>query len=258
MNALIAGCALGPLMEETLGFREMYLAYGQDTVLTLLSPFIQSISLLLGEPSDDPLKLTGQYMDEAEQLRRNEENSNSTANFTITTQKAWLALHMGEYSAAERIYKEVRKYQGRESIAAVQISFEESSVALALYQETTASRHLRVARKGLRHLRKCAREAPHNTLDMVHFLEAEYAAVKGDITGALTLYQLATSIAEKEGFLPREAQYCERIAVALRLCGREKESIRSMKRARDLYEKWGAVIVVDRIDNSLEFDYQKQ
>ena len=243
-------------MDEMLGFREMYLAYGQDTVLTLLTPFIQSISLLLGEASDDSLKLTGKYMNEAEQLRRNEENNNSTANFTITSQKLSQALYMGEYAAAESACKEVRKYQGRESLAAVQITFEESAVALALYQETKASRHLRVARKGLRHLRKYAREAPHNTLDMVHFLEAEYAAVKGNITGALTLYQLATSIAGKEGFLNREGLYYERKAIALRLCGREKESIRSLKRARDLYEKWGAVIVVDRLDNSLEFDSQ--
>lgn len=251
----MSGCVLGPLLEEMLGFREMCIAYGQGTVLALLDPFTQSISLLLGEPSDNPLKLTGKYMDETEQLRQNEENGNMTANFIVSSQRASNALFMGEYSAAERAGKEVRKFQGREALAAVEISFQESSVALALYQETKLPRHLRVARKGLRHVRKSAREAPHNFLDMVHFLEAEYAAVKGKITDALTLYRLAISIAEEKGNLHREALYCERTAVALRFCGRKNESIRSLKRARDVYEKWGAVIVVRRLDHSLQFDY---
>lgn len=233
----------------------MFTAYGQDTLLALLNPLLQGISLILGEPSNNPLVLTGRYMDEEEQFRQNLETNNATANFTLCMERIEVAVPMGEYAAAERACKDARRFHSREALAGVELSMYESLVALALYRETKASRHLRMARKCLRYLRKCAKEAPHNFQHKVYFVEAELAAVKGSITDALTLYRLAINFAEDTSNLHNAAMYCERRAVALRFCSRDKESIRSLKQARDFFERWGAVIAVDRLDNSLQFDY---
>jgi hypothetical protein len=59
---------------------------------------------------------------------------------------------------------------------------------------------LKVARMGLKQMRACARQAPHNFLDQAYFLEAEIAAVTGRISDSVTMYRLVIKLAQKEGF----------------------------------------------------------
>jgi hypothetical protein len=142
--------------------------------------------------------------------------------------------------------------QQRTALAyAISVSLE-SFVTLALYRQTRTRKRLKVARKGLKQMRAYANEAPHNFLDRVYFLEAEIAAVTGRISDAVTMYRLAIKLAQKEGFLCQEALYYERWAVTMQCVLREKEASRLFKRARDAYEKWGAVIAVNRLDLKLQ------
>jgi predicted ATPase len=102
-----------------------------------------------------------------------------------------------------------------------------------------ASRYARDLSRCLRRLHGWASGGP-DFLHMATALEAERAALRRDFKGADRLYELATTVAKKQGFPHHAALAQERRARFLASLRRESEAERAFKEAIRLYRAWGA------------------
>ena len=222
----------------------------------LVSALVQMFANLSGE-STDPRALTGQYCNFADLKRMLAQINNKTGRFDAELSHICVSNMMGDFQNTLRVRQDMSKYERHSLIMSRFLAtFDESVAIFALHRTAfdvkNRSRRLRKARRSLRMIKSCAQNAPCNFLDRVTYLEAEMAAAKGNIDGAIVLYKLAITLAAQEGFIHQEALYNERMAVTLKHAMREDEARKSMKRARYLYKKWGCVLAVDRIDKLLD------
>jgi predicted ATPase len=256
VNAELCGVPMSIQMKEALSMRDMMVAYRQETMLSFVNIQLQLLSNFLGQ-SEDPLVLTGNFMNQDEQLRSFQCKRNSTGEFAIHASRMILALSVGEYELVEVLGDNMEKMNSNrgELVSEVFNAFTRSCNALVLIragrQIRKNGRRWKLARRGLKLMRRFAKESPHNFLHRAHFLQAEIESLKGNFSDAITLYRLCRSLAEREGFLYEQAYCTEGMAIALKGDSREKEAVQSLKEARNLYDKWNAVIVCDRLDKML-------
>jgi hypothetical protein len=100
-------------------------------------------------------------------------------------------------------------------------------------------RYTRDLVRSLRRLHHWAAGGP-DFLHMATVLEAERARLRRDFAGADRLYELATTVARKQGFPHHGALAQERRARGLVELRRESEAARAFKDAIRLYRAWGA------------------
>lgn len=97
-------------------------------------------------------------------------------------------------------------------------------------------------------MRKWADRCPANFLNKQLLIDAEIAAMKGKSTLALALYEKSASKAKMELFLHEEGIAYERLGRYQLHLGNISGAKRSLECCRMAFEKWGADIVVKRIE----------
>jgi len=97
-------------------------------------------------------------------------------------------------------------------------------------------------------LRKLSENAPTNFLNKVHFLEAEMAAVHGDVSQATKKYEEAISASKKNGFRNEEAMACERSGMFFLSLGSSSNASQSLLKSYRCYEDWGAKAKLDQLN----------
>lgn len=97
-------------------------------------------------------------------------------------------------------------------------------------------------------MRKWAEHCPENFAQHAALMDAERAALRGDIAAAARLYSEAIAAAERGGFARYEALGNERAARFFGAVGLTAVAAVHLKEARRLYARWGAVAKVDALD----------
>ncbi|MBF0275983.1 MAG: GAF domain-containing protein, partial [Nitrospinae bacterium] len=112
-------------------------------------------------------------------------------------------------------------------------------------------KYLKKARSLLKELKGYADYAPENYLHCYHLVEAELYKAKGEDRRAEELYDLAITLARKNGYLNDESIANERAALHYLERGRENIGKTYLLEAHYCYQRWGATAKVEL----LEHDY---
>jgi histidine kinase len=99
-----------------------------------------------------------------------------------------------------------------------------------------------------RSVRNWADRCPENFLNKKLLMDAEIAAIKGKSPLALSLYEESVSTAKHEGFFHEEGIAYERLGQYHLHLGNSSVAAMKFEHARVAFDRWGARIVVDRID----------
>lgn len=131
--------------------------------------------------------------------------------------------------------------------------FVEGMIAAALGRKNKDKGMLRKARRRLRELRKLKVYNPCNYSNKVSLIRAELEASAGRKHTALSLYDEAIELAEKEGFIHEQALACEKAGRILLEWDRKAEGLEYLAQARDLYEEWGATAKLSQLSRLLKY-----
>ena len=131
--------------------------------------------------------------------------------------------------------------------------FVEGMIAAALGRKNKDKRMFRKARRRLRELRKLKFYNSCNYSNKVSLIRAELEASAGRQHTALSLYDEAIELAEKEGFIHEQALACEKAGRVLLEWDRKPEGLEYLAQARDLYEEWGATAKLSQLSRLLKY-----
>jgi predicted ATPase/signal transduction histidine kinase len=97
-------------------------------------------------------------------------------------------------------------------------------------------------------LRTWAARGPDNVLHKARLVEAEEAALRGDLPRAMAAYDEAVATAVRSGYVHEEALALERAADFYASLGRERIAATYMAEARQAYLQWGATVKVAQLE----------
>jgi tetratricopeptide (TPR) repeat protein len=215
--------------------------------LTLL----QMMSNLMGE-SEDPCVLTGEFMDENSFLKDATASKDEMVISAVYFRVQALAYYMGNFSLAAEAGRKSRSIRKLASIAMTQQWFFEGITATELARTSRKRSHMKVAHRSMRKMKKWAKHSPNNFLNRALLLEAELALLCGNRDTALKKYKQSIHLANDEGFLHDHALACERIGVALRHFGEERNAGEYFLKAVSSYREWGALAKVNQLEKVIE------
>jgi len=90
-------------------------------------------------------------------------------------------------------------------------------------------------------------------MNKIYLLEAEYLVLNGKLDIAIPMYQRSIELAAAEGFLHEQALANERAGMALRYCGDANDCFPFLKKAYDLYGRWGSTPKVEQLRKKFLF-----
>ena len=105
-----------------------------------------------------------------------------------------------------------------------------------------------IGKKSAKRMKRWADRCPENFRNKQWLLEAEIAALNGKSVQALSSFERSIVKAKQEGFVHEEGMAYEHLGNHHRRLGSDSEAKLSYASARIAYEKWGASILVDRMD----------
>ncbi|MCP4134433.1 MAG: SpoIIE family protein phosphatase, partial [bacterium] len=127
-----------------------------------------------------------------------------------------------------------------------------SSLAyLSRSQEADAKerkRCLRMAKKGLKKLKRWAGVVPMNNLHKLKLVEAQFAAIAKENLRAIQLYEEAIAAAHENEYIHEEAVAWECASLFYRNRGVEHIAALYLKKAHDCYSRWGALAKVSHME----------
>ncbi|CAB9496805.1 Serine Threonine protein kinase and Signal Transduction Histidine Kinase (STHK) with GAF [Seminavis robusta] len=255
MNAFFAGMPLNELEGEMRKFVSLMNLHKQGPWAAATSVQLQLIHNLMGK-AENPLVLRGEIMtDEKVREIASLQNMESYEMYFVQVM-VWnmlLAYHLGEIRQAlvtARECREAIKSFGSSFLVVIQY-FYDGMIALAAaadpHFENSKKEHLSVAARAIGKLKKIAKQCPENCLHKLFLLQADFEAVKGSIDKAVVLYGKSIAKAHENGFLQDEALAQERAGVALWHDSNNPRSNLYLNRALELYSKYGAEAIVDRL-----------
>ena len=191
------------------------------------------------------------------ELSRERNSRNLTWLYTC---KFMLGVYMNDLSSAKEadgLTKKLRRLlRGGGILSDQHFAFYEGLVCcqLAHFSKAPRRRRLRIRVENcLKRLRSVAVVNPANFQNKMFLLEAEFASLDCHANIFLPLYEKSIECAATEGLLHEQALACEKAAFSIL---REKPDLSNarpyIERARDLFEKWGAVVKLDRLDKLLQ------
>merc|ERR1712194_224283 len=147
-----------------------------------------------------------------------------------------------DYPSASMFLNRYRPFSGYISISSGYVYtisiFYDCLITLASDdKKETLTEQVKLNISKLRHL---SESSPMSYLNKVHFLEAEIAAVQGDVSEAIANYEEAISLSKKYGLRNEEAMACERAAMFYLSLNSSSSASKYLFRAYRCYDDWGA------------------
>ena len=251
---LFAGKPLPEFVEEMTSFRENMLALKQAAVLALFNSVVQMCSNLLGH-SQDPFVLTGEFMNEDDELHSIRACNNGTAETSLELCHTWIAIYMGDPDKAEKfgIATRTANITMQFSLGRItQYFLDGMAASMAARAIQVTKRRLRTIRQCTKALNKIATLAPFNFLHLVCVLEAEMAMLQGNLNKAKLKYRMSIDLALKGKYIHHLGLCYDRLAFTLREHGEHPTAMENYIKSRDAFASWGAKVKVDQLNAMIE------
>jgi hypothetical protein len=248
MYRFLLGESLEASYQSACRFNEKLIQQQQNTVLYLFQSLFQALANLYGK-SEDPLTLTGVFMNEADAIQKAHHDNNMIGLAVIYVAKAMVAYTLNEYEVAEEYARRSINLKHAMNMSATMVYlqiFIEGMSGLGVGKPD-----IRRAKTCIRKLKNYARTAPTVLTGRIALLEAEVAAAKRHHDLALEKFEIAIAVAQRNGIVSDHAMACERASVFMTRCGRLNEAAQYLSEALDLYAAWGCDLKVQKIKKML-------
>ena len=248
MTALSVGISLKVLEPTAQSFCRDLSVVGQKNQLLLVIPLWSLINDLQGGQAQ--MSLVGDIKNLASVLNHciKEGNKYMTGNL-YAYRTMWYYL-IGDFEQALQMAK--KSYEQRQ-ISDHALMFFEGLAALSMAWTSNSwlrrRKSFAVGKKAAKRMKRWADRCPENFRNKQQLFEAEIAALNGKSAQALSLFNQSIAKAKHEAFVHEEAIAYERLGHYQRRLGNDPEAKTSYASARNAYEKWGASILVDRMDD---------
>lgn len=252
---IFIGTPLGEILFEVKRLEDLCLDYGQMKTLAYIASVEQVCCNLLGI-SDDPLVLTGNFVDENKLLKEMQTNRRGSAIAVILHLKYFLATYLNDFKSASALYKENKEQFSSAFVSCFrlfQVFYEGISFAglSRIVSGSCRKRALADVQKRVKALNNFVVQCPENAINKLYLVKAELEFSCGRYTCALLNYSKAIDYAEREGFVCETALACEKAGLMLQKAGKSTEAVEYFRKARSLYLSWGATVKADEISRLL-------
>eukprot|EP00550_Attheya_septentrionalis_P003231 CAMPEP_0198286414 /NCGR_PEP_ID=MMETSP1449-20131203/5507_1 /TAXON_ID=420275 /ORGANISM="Attheya septentrionalis, Strain CCMP2084" /LENGTH=1264 /DNA_ID=CAMNT_0043984147 /DNA_START=149 /DNA_END=3943 /DNA_ORIENTATION=- len=251
IHSFVKGELLSPLEHEMQMFSKQMIEYSIEVPQGVLAPLHQCVLNLMGH-SEDPLKLTGEVMNEDMQIALMKEQSNKHAELGIYMNVVWLAYLFGDYTrAGEFVDKLVEESEVGSQAEELLKTFYCGLTCFALAKDTNDRKWRKLAMKDLKKIKKWSKLSPFNCLQKLLLLKAEAAVLGRRYSKAEKYYYDAIKFSQKHGFLNDEAIAHERLGMFHAERNNDKAAFDQLSSATELYKKWGAHAKVEHIKKKI-------
>ncbi len=220
--------------------------------------WLQFVRALRGR-SDVPLTLQGDAFDEVADIARMVETKNHFSLFTAHALRAWLAWHRGDPAAARACCGEAEAYAMTSGATLLSVEHRLLTAVCDLRLATDAAALARImpgVEEVLARLTQWSEWSPDNFAHKLAWLQAERLRAQGMNQQAESYYVEATALAQRSSFVHDRALIDHATGDFLAAQGRSNEAESCYRRARETWLAWGAVAVVDALDQRTEESVQ--
>jgi hypothetical protein len=257
-----AGTPLFELIPKMKSFHSFCLEYNQmSTNGGFLATYQMVLNFHGNQNKSQPFILTGDVMDEEQHLAEQLACNNLGNVGWILSLKYIMGVYQNDIAGAkdaETLTKKLRPLmKGVGCISERHVVWCEGLICCVLALHTAKGRKRRKlkarVRGCLKKVQSFAQICPSNFRNKELLLEAEYASLEGKQARAMTLYDDSILCASKEGLLHEQALACEKAAYSVL---RDEQNLPSaltyFEKSREVYERWGALMKVERLDMVLD------
>mmetsp|Transcript_21447 Transcript_21447/g.31413 ORF Transcript_21447/g.31413 Transcript_21447/m.31413 type:complete len:456 (-) Transcript_21447:98-1465(-) len=217
----------------------------QNWILLLVLPFRQTVLNLMGK-SSNPLKLTGDAMDQDKMLQDASEKNDVFVSCIIYFLRMWLAYIYGDYEEAAKMSSKSKGPPSEKRMAllnpwiAFNHVFYDCLLSIALARKTKRDKWKRLAAKAMERMRQYAVDSPENCQHKIMLMDAENAGLLGDDAKAAEHFDSAIALACENGFVQDQALAYERAGMFYLGRGEKRKASSYYDHAHNSYLKWGA------------------
>ncbi|MBD2329776.1 AAA family ATPase [Alkalinema sp. FACHB-956] len=252
--AFYQGDPLDRVKQEMNAFSAIISDLGQGTSLYTHEIHRQAVFNLMGDCTD-PSRLVGLAYNEEEAVPIHQQASDLSNLSTYWYTKTFLHVILGDYDLAVQAANTNRQYlNGATTTVYVANYFAYDILSQAqVYAQSPVPEQRQLWRRMQQNRRKLARwaaMAPMNLGHQLALVDAELARLQKRFDRAIDCYEQAIALARQNGFLHHEA-------LASELAGRfylsrnyGKLALAYLRDARYLYQQWGAIAKVQRLDDA--------
>lgn len=230
-------------------FHEKVLRLEQNVVLSLFQPLLQLMANL-NDQADDPLVLSGSFMDETSLSNKYMLDNNLLGQSVFYLCKGIVAFFLSDFKLAADSAQKAKGLKKAMNMCApmthLQLLFEGMGHLLS------DKPYIRGAKVCLREMQWHARFAPTVLSGHIALLEAELVAVSGhNADGPIEKFELAIAVYQRQRCIHLQAFACERAAICLSRFGKTSEVAKYRIEALELYRKWGCDLKVRQLEQLL-------
>jgi predicted ATPase len=244
---------LSKLTRDMKMFVQLCHVYKQSAMFMMLAPVCQC-ALNLCVESTDPCALSGEICNEGEFLKQVAAVASDNASVMpiFWLYKLWLASYFQNYLAGATAMDKLMRcdLHSFPVFLTTALYFHEGLVSAALARGKSRWR-IRRTRYCCKQLRYFASHNPQGVTHKVRLLEAELDYFHGRMDAALKKYDDAYALASQEQLWNDMGLACECAAKILHYTGRTVDTQQMLHKASDAYQKWGATVLVQRIEQPL-------
>ena len=235
----------------------------QETQLNTVGLFYQIILNLL-QKNGEPYKIMGEFYDETKMLPIHLKANDHTILCLYYINKLMLCFLFQEYQLAiENADKTIKILGGVAAVGSIAVFyFFDSLTRIAVYRCTNGKmKRQKLMNRVLRNRKKIklwVKYAAMNNLHKLFLIDAELARIKGDVNGAMNLYDKAIELARKNDYTYEEAISNELAADFFIERGNKKIAILYVKEAYYCYFRWGAVRKIRNLEGKYSDFFVKE
>lgn len=244
------------LPREGIEFCHFYREYNQLSPLKHVLPWLQLTENLLGK-SNDALKLTGTFMDEAqfhemlsELFRGNQSPQYWWLLFNMFYARMTLFCTLGDFEKAEEDRKKFSKMHsgtGTTYLKFFNFFFSGLTCLVMAGKGKRVRYYKRQANKYQKELQSRARGGSVNSVPMISLFEAEKLSLKKSDGGAAEKYSQSIAMASRSGFRLIRGIACERAGEYMLKCRKTDAASDYLQQAYDVFADMGAVEKQDQM-----------
>ncbi len=239
----LAGRELSSIQKDIEQCRDDLFRTGNQTSINVCTTYLQGVVNLQGA-TEEPWKLTGQYLNEKEALPAYKSTNDRTIIFNFYFIKMIISYLFGQYNEALKSLKTVEKsLDGVMGTYCIPVYYFYSFlIRLKLLPRLSGRDRIIQKRKMLaciREVKHFHKDAQENNANKYFLLLAEQARAAGNYTRAVEYYKKSIKAAGENGFLPEEALANELAANFFRAASQTGMAGNYAKNASHCYAKWG-------------------
>ena len=260
-NSIVAGKALKPLAIDCMAYIEQMRMLMQDYILHQSLPFAQGVLNMLGD-AEDPLKLSGSAMVEDDYLAMIESSDARAMSFLhLQIIKNIVCNFFGDFEQGAKLALEREdEYEKKNGSPLTLLDTLHQGISLyAMARKTKEKKYIKAAKKIRKKVEIWLKKGNINVTHYVPFLEAEEAALEGNVDEATRLYPWAISLASSAGVLHNAAFASERFAEYL--LRDLKDNDRAGEYFQDsikYYTDWGSTYKADLLKQNYSHLWDKK